>query len=332
MFSHVKIFSVGSAFLSRRVLTAAAHEIKLPPAEVRRAPQVKLPAVSGGRFMRITVCELPDDRSAFVPAWNALITHVRREASQLVLLPEMPFCSWFAGSRHFDADVWQQAITAHDDWESSLQEAAPAVVATSRPMHCGNQRYNEAFLWDCKLGSCAVHAKSLLPEEHGAWEATWYDRAAPDFAPAQVGRANVGFLIGTELWMMNQAQAYGLEHVHLLLTPRSTSAEATQTWLAAARVAAVLAGAYALSSNRFSSCGEFGGHGWIIDPDGNVMGITDQRHPCLTLDVDISAAGMVRDRYFPRYARARPAQVDQLRSRRGRWSSLQRWRSLRSMV
>ncbi|NJO13211.1 MAG: carbon-nitrogen hydrolase family protein, partial [Gammaproteobacteria bacterium] len=74
--------------------------------------------------------------------------------------------------------------------------------------------------------------------------------------------------------MMNQVQAYGLEEVHLLLTPRSTSAEATQTWLAAARVAAVLAGAYALSSNRVSSTGAFGGHGWIIDPEGNVLGIT----------------------------------------------------------
>jgi len=281
--------------------------------------------------MRITVCELPDDPSAFVPAWDALMTHVRREASELVLLPEMPFCPWFADSRYFDAGVWQQAIAAHSDWELHLHDAAPAVVAGTRPMDRAAERYNEAFLWDCQLGSCDVHAKSLLPEEHGVWEAAWYSRAAPEFTPARVGQANVGFLIGTELWMMNQAQAYGLEEVHLLLTPRSTSAEATQTWLAAARVAAILAGAYALSSNRVSLSGAFGGHGWIIDPEGNVLGITDKRRPSVTLDVDIAAAGLVQDRYFPRCAKARPAQVDQLRSRRPRWPSFQRWRSLRSM-
>jgi N-carbamoylputrescine amidase len=277
--------------------------------------------------MRITVCELPEDRGAFVAAWDALMSHVRREASDLLLLPEMPFCPWFADSRYFDAAVWQKAIAAHSEWEQRLHAAAPAVVAGTRPMDCGNERYNEAFLWDCQLGSCAVHAKSLLAEEHGVWEAAWYDRAAPEFTPARVGRANVGFLVGTELWMMNQAQAYGLEEVHLLLTPRSTSAEATQTWLAAARVAAVLAGAYAVSSNRVSPCGAFGGHGWIIDPEGNVMGITDARHPSVTLEVDLGAIGKVQDRYFPRYAKVRPAHVDQLRSRRGKWPNFQRWRA-----
>jgi len=282
--------------------------------------------------MRITVCELPDDPAAFVPAWDALVAHVEREASELVLLPEMPFCPWFVDAKHFDASVWRKAIEAHNYWELRLDEAAPAVVAGARPTDCGEARYNEAFLWDSELGSRPVHAKSLLPVEHGVWEAAWYHRAAPEFTPARVGEANVGFLIGTELWMMNQAQAYGLEDVHLLLTPRSTSAEATQTWLAAARVAAVLAGAYALSSNRVSASGAFGGHGWIIDPEGNVMGITDARHPSVTLDVDIAAAGQVQDRYFPRYAKARPAQVDQLRSRRGRWPNFQRWRALRSMV
>ena len=282
--------------------------------------------------MKITVCELPDDHAALLPAWDALMAHVRREASELLLLPEIPFCPWFADSRQFDATVWRQAIAAHNDWELRLHEAAPAVVAGARPMDCGNERYNEAFLWDCKLGSCAVHAKSLLPDESGVRETVWYDRAAPDFTPARVGRANVGFLIGTELWMMNQVQAYGLEDVHLLLTPRSTSVEATQTWLAAARVAAILAGAYALSSNRVSASGEFGGHGWIIDPDGNVMGMTDQQHPSVTLEVDLCAAGLVQDRYFPRYAKARPAQVDQLRSRRARWPALQRWRSSKSTV
>lgn len=266
--------------------------------------------------MRITVCELPDDPTAFVPAWDALMTHVQSEASELLLLPEIPFCPWFAGSRHFDARVWEKAIEAHNDWELRLYEAAPAVVAGARPMDFGDARYNEAFLWDGVLGSRGVHAKSLLPEEDGVWEAAWYHRAAPEFTPAQVGHANVGFLIGTELWMMNQVQAYGLEDVQLLLTPRSTSAEATETWLAAARVAAVLAGAYALSSNRVSSSGAFGGQGWIIDPDGNVMGVTSARQPSVTLDVDIAAAGLVRDRYFPRFAKARPAaQVSQLRAK-----------------
>jgi N-carbamoylputrescine amidase len=282
--------------------------------------------------MRITVCELPDDPAEFAHAWDALIAHVQRESSELVLLPEMPFCPWFADCSHFDAAVWRKAVTAHDDWELRLHEAAPAVVAGARPTDVGEGRYNEAFIWDSELGSCPVHAKALLPEENGVWEAAWYQPAAPEFTPVQLREANLGFLIGTELWMMNQVQAYGLEDVQLLLTPRSTSAEATQTWLAAARVAAVLSGAYALSSNRVSNSGEFGGHGWIIDPEGNVMGFTDERHPSVTLDVDLTAARSAQDRFFPRYAKARPARVDQLRSRRAKRPSFEKWRSLRSMI
>ena len=284
--------------------------------------------------MRITVCELPDDPTAFVPAWDALVTHVQREASELVLLPEMAFCPWFADSKQFEATVWQQALAAHDDWELRLYEAAPAVVAGTRPLQVGQERYNEGFLWDGVLGSQGVHAKALLAEEDGVWETAWFNRAAPEFSPAQVQQAKVGFLIGTELWMMNQVQAYGVEDVQLLLTPRGTSTEATQTWLAAARVAAVLAGAYALSSNRVSSSGAFGGQGWIIDPEGNVMGVTSERQPSITLDVDIEAASVAQDRYFPRFARARPEQVDQLRSdyscMPSPWQpNLERWRSPR---
>lgn len=33
---------------------------------------------------------------------------------------------------------------------------------------------------------------------------------------------NIGFLIGRELWMMEQARIYAREHVHLLVTPRVT--------------------------------------------------------------------------------------------------------------
>jgi len=257
--------------------------------------------------MRVTVCELPDDRIEFEAAWTALVAHARREQSELVLLPEMPFCCWFADTRDFDAHVWDAAVESHDEWEERLRELAPAVVAGTRPVDFGNERYNEAFLWDVEHGSRAAHAQSLLPEEDGVWEASWYNRATPEFTPVQVGVANAGFLVCTELWRMDQAETYGTEDVQLLLTPRSTSLDAAPTWLAAGRVAAILAGAYSLSSNRVSSSGAFGGQGWIVDPEGNLLGTTDTHSPFLTFDVSVAAADAAKETHFPRYARARPA-------------------------
>lgn len=41
--------------------------------------------------MKVTVCELPDDRVAFVSGWEALVAYVRERRSDLALLPELPF-------------------------------------------------------------------------------------------------------------------------------------------------------------------------------------------------------------------------------------------------
>jgi N-carbamoylputrescine amidase len=244
--------------------------------------------------MKVTVCELQDDRTAFIDAWQRLITHVRAEQSELVLLPEMPFCKWFAGSRNVDADVWEAAVRVHDEWEHRLRELVPAVIAASRPFDFGNERYNAGFLWDADYGSRAVHAKDFLPNEEGGWEASWYNSATPEFSPFLLGFVSVGFLFCTELWATDEARLYGEEGVHLLLTPRATAAAAFDKWLARGRAAAILAGAYGLSSNRLDESGAFGGQGWIIDPAGEVLAITNREHPLVTMDLDLRIADTVK--------------------------------------
>jgi N-carbamoylputrescine amidase len=60
-----------------------------------------------------------------------------------------------------------------------------------------------------------------------------------------------------------------------------------------------------LSSNRsgLSKDGEirFGGNGWIIDPDGKVLGVTSSKEPFLTIDIPLTAAEEAKLTY-PRYA------------------------------
>jgi predicted amidohydrolase len=240
--------------------------------------------------MKVTVCELHDDRTAFADGWQRLLAHVRAKQSELVLLPEMPFCKWFAGSRTLGADVWEAAVRAHDEWERRLRELAPAVIAASRPVDFGNERYNEGFLWDAEHGSRSVHAKAFLASEEGGWDATWYTSATPEFTPLLLGSTGVGFIFCTELWASGEARLYGQEGVYLLLTPRATAAAAFDKWLARGRAVAILAGAYGLSSNRLDESGAFGGQGWIIDPAGEVLAITSREYPLVTMDLDLRIA------------------------------------------
>jgi N-carbamoylputrescine amidase len=44
----------------------------------------------------------------------------------------------------------------------------------------------------------------------------------------------------------------------------------------------------------------FGGAGWVIDPEGNVLATTTDQEPFVTLDVDLAEAHSAKKSY-PRY-------------------------------
>jgi N-carbamoylputrescine amidase len=234
--------------------------------------------------MRVTVCELPDEPDAFANAWVQLAQHVRELGSRLVLLPDMPFCKWFA-DRKFNRNDWIAALRAHDAWEQRLPELAPAVILASRPVDFGNESYDEGFAWDAEYGLRSVHARARFPDEEGH-EGAWFYGATPDFAPLEVQGIRIGFLIGSELWAEDEARKYGREGVDVMAMPRTGGAEAFHEWLGRACMAASVAGAYALSSNR---AGPFGGQGWIIAPDGSTLGLTSKLQPFLTLDIELAS-------------------------------------------
>ena len=252
--------------------------------------------------MKVTVCQLHNDPDRLAADWQALVSHVRAARSDLVLLPEMPFYPWPFRRPTFDPAVWQAAVAAHDRWQARLPELAPAAVAASRPVDDGDGRYNEGFLWQ-NGAYRPVHRKIYLPDEDGFWEASWYHRGEDAFHRATIGAARVGFLICTELWFMDRARAYGRDAVHLLLTPRATERRTVDTWLTGGRTAAIIAGAYSLSSNRVEDGerpADLGGHGWAVDPDGQLLATTTEDQPFVTVDVDLARADRAKETY-PRY-------------------------------
>jgi N-carbamoylputrescine amidase len=246
--------------------------------------------------MRITVCQLHNGRDAFAADWDSLVEHVKAQRSELVLLPEMPFYSWFPTPRHFNAQVWREAVAAHDAWEKRLSELMPAIALGTRPVDFGNLRYSAGFMWNDEEGIAeTIHVKSCLSNEEGAWETTWYERAVPDFEAAKVGDARVGMLIGLELWMTDQARFYGEDGVHIIAVPRvdrSADADfdlANQAWLDGGRITATASGVYCISSSRGGRGNSAGGAGWVIAPDGQTLATTSPDQPFTSIDVDLSA-------------------------------------------
>jgi N-carbamoylputrescine amidase len=163
------------------------------------------------------------------------------------------------------------------------------------------QRRNEGFVWDDQ-GYRSVHDKYYLPEEEGFWEATWYERGALDFSAVETTSFKAGFAICSEIWFTEHARHYARQGIHILACPRATELATRDKWIAGGRVGAVMSGAFCISSNRGGEGSgiQWGGNGWIIDPDGELLGLTSNEDPFVTLDLDLGAAERAKMTY-PRY-------------------------------
>lgn len=257
---------------------------------------------------RVTVCQLRDAGDALEADWEALCRHVRREGSDLVLLPEMPFCPWPVAtpppeSAERRAALWQAAVDAHARWLPRLAELGAPFVCASRPVARDGRRLNEGFVWEQRRGDRPWRDKTFLPNEPGFWEAAWYARGPVAFDPTAVGDLTAGLAICTEIWFTEHARAYARAGAHLLLCPRATEAATTEKWVIGGRVAAVMSGAYCLSSNRAGRHPggvEWGGCGWICEPDqGALLAVTSAERPFVTATID-PALAVAAKRTYPR--------------------------------
>lgn len=265
-------------------------------------------AALGGWVVKVTVCQIRDDSEGLEQDWGLLVAEVKAEASDLVLLPEMPFGHWVAGKREVDPATWRDFVTAHDRWMPRLEELAPAVVLGTRPVESGGLRLNEAFAWERDRGYRPVHCKHYLPDEDGFWEASWYQPGPPLFQTVDTKAGRVAFLICTEMWFTAHAIDYARAGIHFLACPRASPSSSTDKWKAGGVAAAVLSGAYCLASNRSGphpAGGNWGGTGWVIEPeDGRILGLTSPQRPVRTLTVERNVAEHAK-RTYPRYVYTR---------------------------
>ncbi len=253
--------------------------------------------------MKLTVCELPDQAAEFEKAWPNLIKHVADNSSDLVLLPEVPAYYWFGYKTEFDAAIWAEAIAAHDSLLTEFHKFAPTTVLATRPINKDERRLNQAFCWTSDNGYQRVHEKYYLPEEPGFYETRWFHRGDPEFALTKINEISCGFLICSEVMFNEHARHYGRQGANLIATPRASGGHSR--WQVALRMAAIASGAFVISSNRSSKGGtisgvNFGGCGYIINPDGEVLGVTSPDEPFVTVEVDLADALKAKSLY-PRY-------------------------------
>lgn len=249
--------------------------------------------------VRVTVCEFPDENPYKEPAWAALADFLRQSPSDVVVLPEMPFCAWeIFTTRTIDPTVWDNALTAHDVMIDRFRELKAGVVLSSRPVERNGQRLNEGFFWTPERGYRGIRTKYYLPDEPDGWEATWFARGDRSFAAITVGPPPlaVGFQICTELLFTEPAREIGRRGAHLIAAPRATGGH--RRWNLAARMAAVMSGCFVASTNRRSyDTAAFAGRSWVVSPEGEMLCETTADVPYLTVEISLQEATQAKDTY-----------------------------------
>jgi len=253
----------------------------------------------------VTACvvEWPDGLVVGSEQWRACADAVCRLAPDILITNEMPFGAWLPKTLPYDharAEAWAEL---HARSLAALGELAPAVIS-SRPVVHGGRLANEAFVLEDGIYR-VLHHKHLFPAEDGWQEEGWFAPAIPGFDTHVIAGLNVGILLCTELMFPERARALGRQGAHLIAVPRA-SGRSMSYWRTAGSMAAIVSGAYVMSSNRVGSADGtvpvFGGGGFAFDPSANPAGDTSEVNPALLVSIDRNVAEAAKAAY-PVYVR-----------------------------
>jgi N-carbamoylputrescine amidase len=231
--------------------------------------------------MWIAAAELMDQTDA-----KHALEVIARASADLVVLNELPFGPWLADQDTQDLTAQSEFLAQQELGFQSLCQQTDVTVITTRARPSGAKLVNEAVTI-ANGQMTAVHQKARFPNEPGFYEQTWFRAERHEWLPFGIGQIRFGALICTELMFTHLACHYARQRCDVIVAPRCSGG--LDTWMIAARMAALASGCYVVSSNRrgrVPSGQVFGGGGFIVAPGGDVLAVTSQEEPTAKTHLD----------------------------------------------
>lgn len=251
--------------------------------------------------LRVAFVEWPEGLASGDAQWQRASAAVAASRPDILVTNELPFGGWLADSGAFSDAEAEASILAHEAGLGALAALGIPAIISSRPVRHSSRLANEAFvLEDGRVR--VLHRKQYFPNEPGWFEAEWFAGDESGFAVAEVLGIKVGVLLCTEAMFNERARAYGRAGASLIVIPRASGTH-IGSWKIAGAMAALVSGAYVVSSNRVGTSEggtEFGGGGFAYAPGGRLLAETDAGHPLRVLDVDSHVAAEAQ-RGYPCY-------------------------------
>ncbi|MBN9232303.1 MULTISPECIES: carbon-nitrogen hydrolase family protein [Phyllobacteriaceae] len=253
--------------------------------------------------MRVAFVEWPEALEANSAEWDGIADRLIAARPDILITNELPFGHWIAEQPAFDAEHSQQSIDAHEKGLEALAGLGIPAILSSRPVRAEGLLVNEAVAIENSVVR-PVHRKHYFPEEPGWYEASWYVPGSDGFTASAVGGLTVGVMLCTDAMFNEHARSYGRQGASLIAIPRAAGT-ATENWLTAGKMAAIVSGGYVVSSNRVGRSRNgtvFGGTGFAFAPDGALLAVTNPSDPLQVIEIDPERASRQRSEY-PCYVR-----------------------------
>jgi N-carbamoylputrescine amidase len=244
-------------------------------------------------FVEWPECLLPSEAQ-----WDELRDSVAAAHPDILVTNELPFGPWIAEGAAFSNDDAQFSLHAHEKGLEGLIELALPAVISSRPVRNGKRLANEAFVLENGVVR-SLHRKQYFPNEPGWFESEWYAGDGSGFGVAEILGIKVGVLLCTDAMFNERARLYGKQKTSLIVIPRASGVN-IESWKIAGAMAALVSGAYVVSSNRIgcSKGGtQFGGGGFAYAPQGRLLAVTSSTNPLETLELDPKMSAYAQGAY-----------------------------------
>lgn len=248
-----------------------------------------------------TICavEWPDGLLPESDRWQRIKDEIDRLRPDILITNEMPFGAWLPKQAVFDDDAARQWVNLHERALQALANLASAAVISSRPVFAGKRLANEAF--SLEEGTYEIlHHKHLFPAEEGWQEEAWFAPAVRGFVTKKVRGVETGILLCTELMFNEKARHLGRSGAQLIAVPRASGLNRF-SWQIAGAMAAIVSGAYVVSSNRVGSDDDnlpmFGGCGFAMNPSGEMIDSTTSSRTIIRIELDLAKAAASKHQY-----------------------------------
>ncbi|OHV15725.1 carbon-nitrogen hydrolase family protein [Methylorubrum extorquens] len=259
--------------------------------------------------MRVGFVQWPEGLRPHGPEWDRLADEIVGASPDLLVTNELPFGPWLAANAAYDRAAADGCVAVHEHGLQALAALPVAAVLSSRAVWSGERLANEAFAVE-RGAYRPLHRKRYFPDEPGWLETAWFRPGSEGFRTAEVGGIRVGVMLCTDAMFNEHARALGRQGADLIAIPRAAGPSA-EIWHAAGRMAAVVSGAYVISSNRVGTMPggpAFGGGGFAYLPDGALLATMGATETLAVVEIDAEISARQRAAY-PCYV-AEPATTE----------------------